>query len=207
MADGAQFDLDPKGTPLTDNGGGLGDVLVGPYIQWDPIMGQNGPVFMHRLELQVLTPTGRYSNKDALNPGSNFVSFDPYWAGTWFIRPQWTASVRLHYLWNDTNTDPGGGARSLQAGQAVHLNFASEYEVLAKQLRVGLNGYYLKQVTDTEINGNAVSGRREQVVGIGPGLLWHIGPNDHLFFNAYFELEARNRPEGDRYNLRWVHHF
>ena len=201
------FDLDPKSAGLSDNGGGLGDVLVGPYLQWDPIMGKDGPVFMHRFEFQMLTPTGRYDRDDALNPGSHFFSIDPYWAATWFILPQWTASWRIHYLWNDVNDNPGGGFNTLQAGQAVHLNFATEYEVLPKHLRLGLNGYYLKQVTDTKINGSDVSGRREQVVGIGPGLVWHISQNDHIFFNAYFEFAAENRPEGERYNLRWVHHF
>jgi len=201
------FDLDPKNAGLSDNNGGLGDVLVGPYLQWDPIMGKDGPVFMHRFEFQMLTPTGRYDRDDALNPGSHFFSIDPYWAGTWFIQPRWTASWRIHYLWNDENDNPGGGFNTLQAGQAVHLNYATEYEVLPKHLRLGLNGYYLKQVTDTKINGSDVSGRREQVVGIGPGLVWHISQNDHIFFNAYFEMAAENRPEGERYNLRWVHHF
>ena len=201
------FDLDPKGAGLSDNGGGLGDVLVGPYLQWDPILGKDGPVFMHRFEFQMLTPTGRYDRDDALNPGSHFFSIDPYWAATWFILPRWTASWRIHYLWNDVNDNPGGGFDTLQAGQAVHLNFATEYEVLPKHLRLGLNGYYLKQVTDTKIDGSDVSGRREQVVGIGPGLVWHISQNDHIFFNAYVEFAAENRPEGERYNLRWVHHF
>lgn len=201
------FDLDPKGLPLTDNGSGFGDLLVGPYIQWDPIMGKNGPVFMHRIEFQMLLPTGRYNRNESLNPGSHFFSIDPYWAGTWFIQPQWTASWRIHYLWNDENDDPGSGFNTLQAGQAVHLNFASEYEVLPKRLRLGVNGYYLKQVTDTKINGSDVSGRREQVVGLGPGMVWHISQNDHIFLNAYVEFAAENRPEGERYNLRWVHHF
>lgn len=201
------FDLDPKGTALRDNGGGLGDVLVGPYLQWDPIMGPEGPVFMHRFEFQMLTPTGRYNRDDALNPGSHFFSIDPYWAATWFIQPRWTASWRVHYLWNDENDNPGGGLDTSQAGQAVHLNFATDYEVLVKHLRLGVNGYYLKQVTDLKQNGANVGGAREQVVGIGPGLVWHISQNDHIFFNAYFEFAAENRPEGERYNLRWVHHF
>jgi hypothetical protein len=201
------FDLDPKGAPLTDNGSGLGDLLVGPYLQWDPIMGQNGPIFMHRVEIQTLMPTGRYNRNESLNPGSNFFSIDPYWAATWFILPRWTASWRVHYLWNDKNDDPAGGFDTTQAGQAVHLNFASDFEVLPKHLRVGLNGYYLKQITDMKANGDNIPNTREQVLGLGPGLVWHISQNDHIFANVYFELAAENRTEGERYNLRWVHHF
>jgi hypothetical protein len=201
------FDLDSKGLPLTDNNPGFGDLLVGPYIQWDPIMGANGPVFMHRIEFQMLLPTGRYSRNESLNPGSNFFSIDPYWAATWFIRPMWTASWRIHYLWNDENGNPGGGLNTVQAGEAVHLNFATDYEVLPKRLRIGLNGYYLKQITDMKADGANVPDTREQVLGLGPGFVWHISQNDHVFFNAYFEMAAENRPEGQRYNLRWVHHF
>jgi hypothetical protein len=170
-------------------------------------MGKNGPIFMHRFEFQMLLPTGRYDPDALLNAGSNFFSIDPYWAGTWFILPRWTASWRVHYLWNDENTNPAGGFNTTQAGQAVHLNFASDYEVVSKHLRVGVNGYYLKQITDMKVNGDNVPDTREQVLGLGPGMVWHISQNDHIFANVYFELAAENRPEGQRYNLRWVHHF
>ena len=203
------FDARPQGsTSLTESG--PGDLLAGPFIQWDPIMGQNGPVFMHRIELQMLVPTGRYDPNALLSAGSNFFSIDPYWAGTWFILPQWTASWRVHYLWNDENRNPAipyNTSNTTQAGQAVHLNFSTCYEVLPKRLRVGLNGYYLKQVTDFTVNGNNVPDTREQVLGIGPGLVWHISPNDHIFADVYFEMASENRPEGERCNLRWVHHF
>ncbi len=75
--------------------------------------------------------------------------------------PKWTASTRLHYLWNAKNTDPnlvlfGPEARSTQAGQAFFANFATEYEVV-KKLYVGVNGYYLNQFTDTKVNDHNVS--------------------------------------------------
>ncbi len=196
--------------PLEDNGSGLGDLLIGPFLQWDPIMGANGPRFMHRVELQLILPTGKYDENKEVNPGSNFFSFNPYWAGTLFITPQWTATTRIHYLWNAENSDPNRnftGAGDTQAGQAVHLNFATAYEILPQRLRVGLNGYYLKQITDTQMDGRDLPGRKEQVFGIGPGVVYHFSQDMHLFFNLYFESMAENRPEGERANVRFIYHF
>jgi anthranilate 1,2-dioxygenase (deaminating, decarboxylating) large subunit len=173
-------------------------------------MGKNGPIFMHRIELQLILPTGKYDANKELNPGSNFFSFNPYWSGTLFITPRWTLSTRLHYLWNAENDDPNrgfGAAADTQAGQAFHANFASAYEVVPKMLSIGINGYYLKQISDTKVNGNSVPDRREQVLGIGPGALFSFSQDSHLFFNLYFESRAENRPEGTRSVLRFVYHF
>lgn len=195
--------------PLPDDNGGLGDVLVGPYLQWDPIMGKNGPIFMHRIELQTIWPTGHYENDQLLNPGANHFSFDPYWAATFFATPRWTASWRLHYLWNADNDDPFVGlpdqANRVEPGQAFHANFASSYELLPKMLRLGVNGYYLVETTRSEHDG-AEQGR-EEVLGVGPGLLLSLSKDTHVFFNSYFETDVHNRPQGNFFVARLVHHF
>lgn len=205
----ASIDATDRNGFLTDNGAGLSDIYVGPFLQWDPIMGKNGPIFAHRIEIQTIWPTGKYDNEKALNPGSNYFSLDPYWAFTWFALPKVELTARIHYLWNDENEDPfiGSGATdSTQAGQAWHANFAASYEVLAKQLRVGVNGYYLKQFESSKVDGDK-QGPREEVFAIGPGALWSFSQNTHLFFNAYFETDTEARPEGERFYLRLVHHF
>jgi hypothetical protein len=198
---------------LPDNSNGLGDLLVGPYLQWDPIMGERGPLFMHRVEFQMIFPTGSYDRDKILNPSSNHFSFNPYWAGTYFFTPRWTASWRLHYLWNSANDSPPRAFEldEIRPGQALHANFATSYEVMPQKLRLGINGYFLEQTTRTRARVPDVGTIRlpedESVFAIGPGALLSFSQDTHLFFNAYFETDSDWRPEGNRFVLRLVHHF
>jgi len=202
------LNLDPGPTPLREQSG-MGDFLVGPYIQWGPIMGEKGPIFMHRVELQMVFPTGDYDRRYALNPGSNHFSFNPYWSGTLFMGSKWTASTRIHLLINEQNDSPAfiTGLKSFQAGTAVHGNFAISYEVTPRQLRIGLNGYFFEQIADTKVDGHGNNSLDEQVFAIGPGMLYSFSPDNHIFLNYYMESGAENRPEGWRLNARWTHHF
>lgn len=189
--------------------GGFGDLMLGPFIQFDPIMGKEGPKFAHRIEFQVNLPTGDYDARKDINPSNHAVSINPYWAATYWFNPKWSASTRIHYLYNFKNDDPNyafADAGEIQAGQALHANFATEYAV-TPQLRLGLNGYWLKQITDTEVDGEKVKNRKEKVWAIGPGAMYSFSQNNHVVANAYFEQDAENRPEGDRLQVRFIHHF
>ncbi|HEY5704758.1 MAG TPA: transporter [Terrimicrobiaceae bacterium] len=180
----------------------LGDLFFGPFIQWDPIIGKHGPIFAHRLELDAVFPTGSYDSLKQVNAASNLYSFNPYWAGTLFLHPRWNVSWRLHYLWNSRNPDT-----DVQPGQAIHLNFATSFEIIQSRMHLGANGYWLQQITDSNIDGVDIPNSREGVIGIGPGALYAFSRKDVVFFNTYWEVRARNRTEGVRINLRWIHKF
>jgi hypothetical protein len=196
---------------LQENDTGLGDLLVGTFLQWDPKMGPDGPKFVQRIEFQLIFPTGEYDDDYELNPGSNFFSFNPYWAGTYWWCPKWSTSWRVHYLWNAENSSPSKrlypGAGDTQAGQAMHVNFSHEYEAIEKRLHVGMNGYFLEQFTKNEVDGEEIANSEERVFGIGPGCVYHFDKDTHLFANMFFESNAENRGEGERFNLRLVRHF
>ena len=189
---------------------GLGDILFGPIFQFDPAKGPFGWTWLQSLEFDILAPTGAYDRAKVINPGNHAWALDPFYSVTVMPTARLSVSARLHYLYNFTNDHPdlayGAGGRSVQAGQAFHTNFAAAYAV-TPQLSLGLNGYYLRQTTDTDTNGVASPGRREQVLGLGPGLVFAWSPSTYLFANAYVESDARNRTQGDRVVVRAVHHF
>lgn len=199
-------DFGAKGPQLKDNGTGFGDISLGPMVQFDPIVDAQGrPTFVQRLALDVSLPIGEYDETKDFNPGSNFYSINPYWAATWMPAERWEMSWRLNYLYNFKNSDPassthqlfnGDPVRDTQAGQAAWSNFAASYEVIPN-VSVGLNGYYFKQLEDDKVNGQRLEDSREEVLGIGPGLLWKNTKGPWLWFNVYHETEVENRAKND----------
>ncbi|KPB49704.1 transporter [Pseudomonas tremae] len=187
---------------------GFGDVVIGPYLQLPTLTRADGsPLLTQRVEADVSVPVGAYNRNRSINPGSNFWSFNPYYAATYWFSPKWSASGRFMYLWNGKNDDPQAGFGSVsdtQAGQALHANLTLQYAV-TEQLSVGLNGYWLKQFTDTQVGGHDVSGRKEKVWAIGPGVLYSFNKENVLTVNSYFEQGAENRTEGNKLVLNFLH--
>ena len=181
---------------------GIGDLTVSPFIlQWD---GQKvmGMPFFQRFDIPIDIPTGKYSDRHAVNIGNNIVTINPYYAFTIMFTDRLELSARLHYLWNSENDDPytGLNAGSIQAGEAFHANYSVSYEVI-KGLRVGFNGYVLQQFTDDKFNGNRQPGSEERVFGLGPGMLVTV-KEWMVFVNGYFETGVDNRPAGSKVVLR-----
>ncbi|HZC80837.1 MAG TPA: transporter [Nitrospiraceae bacterium] len=179
---------------------GFADLTVGPGLQWPSKKIGNG-VFVQRAMIDVGVPTGKYSNTRAVNIGNHFVVVNPYYCFT-YERKKVEFSARLHYLWNSANNDPfvGSGIKSMQPGQAFHMNYATSYP-LFNNVRLGFNGYWLQQLTNHEIKGVAVPNSKERTVGLGPGI--QLGGRGIWFrVNSYMETNVRNRPSGIKVMFR-----
>lgn len=189
---------------------GVGDLILGAFVQLPTLTRADGsPWLTQRIEADVSVPVGAYDRNRSINPGSNFWSFNPYYAATYWFTPRWSASGRFMYLWNGKNHDPQAGfgdVSDTQAGQALHANLTLQY-AFSEQFSAGLNGYWLKQFTDTQVDGHAVSGRREKVWAIGPGVLYAFNKENVLSVNAYFEQQTENRTEGNKLVFNLLHKF
>jgi hypothetical protein len=54
----ASLDDGAGGTILGQTQTGMGDPVLGAFLQWDLVMGAQGPVFAHRVELDLTLPWG-----------------------------------------------------------------------------------------------------------------------------------------------------
>jgi anthranilate 1,2-dioxygenase (deaminating, decarboxylating) large subunit len=192
------------GPPVSTNPGVWGDLIVGPFLQWFDTKLLGRP-FIHRLELDVVIPTGQYDSKYLVNPGSNIWTFEPYYAFTWFLTDKLSTSWRLMYDFHTENSDAFGG-HDVTPGQVFHFNYSLEYQVL-KNFWASAAGYYLVQTTDDEINGQKDSDSKEQVFAVGPAVFWAVSPNFSMGLKTAWEMATENRPEGNRTTFRLTYKF
>jgi hypothetical protein len=187
---------------ISTSGSGIGDFLTGVYIQWAPITHHGTMIFMTRLAIDVSFPTGKNRQPQKnINPGNHIYFINPYWAATLHFTKDWAISWRLHYLWSSKNR-----ATHIQAGDAVHLNYDMEYQVLPK-LWLAVTGYFLQQLNDSRLSGHNIPNSRERVLGIGPGLLYTFPKEYRLSSYLYCETMVKSRPQGIRFVVRLIKHF
>ncbi len=211
----AGFDshFNPSGLVLQDNGWNIGDLTFGVDYQSKPIVFGGTSVFSWRTGLDFVAPTGGFDAKRDLNQSSGFWSITPYIAATVLPVPKWEISARVSYDYNFSTTRganppviPGFTFHDGQAGQAWWINFASSYE-LFDGIRPGINGFWLRQLTDDRTNGFSVPLTRVEELYLGPGLSWQIDRRRVLNFNIYIPVSAKNTPAGPQFNIQHIVQF
>lgn len=176
---------------------GLGDIIIDPFI-----LSWHRPTFHAALGLDIYLPTGEYDMTEMLNPGSNFVTWEPIFAFTYIPPNGWSWSMKLHYDINGENDDI-----KLKPGQEFHFDYAVGYSPHPK-VKLGVAGYYYQQVTDDEMAGISLKDQRSRVFAIGPGVKFSF-PEKRLFleFRPQFEMAARNWFEGTAMWIKLVYSF
>ncbi|MFT4191714.1 MAG: transporter [Comamonas sp.] len=198
---------------LSDSGFGLGDLTVGPYIQLPPVLRDGRPVFVQRFEIDAIAPIGKFDSDRNLNPSSGYWSLVPQWAFTVLPTPDWEISARVSYIYNFradkapnvTDTDDFTFHNG-QAGDAAWVNFASSV-ALTPAFRLGVNGYYLKQLRDDRTNGQRVAGTKQTQFYAGPGASWKFDEHNIVNVNLYLPIEVKNAAAGKSLNVQYVHVF
>jgi hypothetical protein len=198
---------------LSDNGFGLGDLTFGPYLQMKSIVRDGRPVFIQRFEIDAIAPVGKFHRDRDLNQSSGYWSLTPNWAFTVLPTAQWEISARLNYIYNfradkaaNMPVLDGFRFRNGQAGDAAWINFASSY-ALAPTFRLGVNGYYLKQLRDNRTNGVRVADTKQSQFYLGPGASWQIDAHNILNANLYLPVEVKNAASGNNLNFQYTHVF
>ncbi|MFC6645316.1 transporter [Granulicella cerasi] len=181
--------------------GGVGDMTVGPMLQW-PEKHLFGMPLHQRVLADFEVPTGTYTAQNsAINIGANTWTVHPYYAFTLLPTKRLETSWRISYLWNSTNQDPAApsNVQSTQAGQALHFNATVGWK-LFEHVYVGANGYMFHQLTNSQVNHIAQPGT-EVLAAIGPGFTVQHG-SWFYYVNAYREFGAVDTSEGNKIAVR-----
>ncbi|MBI4054782.1 MAG: transporter [Elusimicrobia bacterium] len=185
--------------PVTSNTGGLGDIALGPALQWNHSSLLGRPLF-HRLEVDAILPTGKYDTSFSANPGSNLLTLEPYYSFTWLFAPGWETSGRLLFAVHGRNDKT-----DIRPGPLFHLNYAVSRQVLPRW-RLGASGYFLHQVRDDRVGDAASADSKERAFALGPGLVYST-PSVTFLVSHPVEFGVRNRFRGSRTTLQIIHRF
>lgn len=164
---------------------GAGDITLGPTIGWEHGAWHN------LVAMDISLPAGSYDASRPLNTGNNYYSIRPIYAFSYLPENGLEASAKITYTFNSTNP-----ATHYRSGRLFHVDYSLSYRVTDK-LRLGVNGYVIKQTTDDRQYGSRVGpdGFRGRVLAIGPAAHYEFGKAS-IDLKVLKEYSVRNRAEG-----------
>ena len=189
--------LGPLKQELDDKASGLGDIALIPLaLYW------NKGNYHWSFSQFIVTPTGSYSEDDDINTSLNYWSFDSNFALTYLNEQTGKdLSFNLGYIYNTENDKT-----DYQSGQEVHLDVVLN-QFLSDSFAIGLQGFYLKQITGDDGDGAILGDFKAEAAGVGPALLWsrNFGKQNVTFIAKWLhEFHAQKRLEGDHIYLSFA---
>lgn len=181
---------------------GLGDITISPTsLSW------HSGNWHWVAALDIRMPTGKYK---AGNPqrsiGTNYWSIEPLLAVTWLSEKGWEISSKFMYNIKSKNKEfrlaIDEPKMDYASGDELHIDF-----LVGKRFGLwgaGLSGYYLKQTTNDKLDGQTISsvlgpwssGRKGEVLAIGPSVIYNSPTGTTLIAQWQNEMYAKNRFQG-----------
>jgi len=178
-----------------DNKTGICDLIVNPFIlswhfkNWHLATG-----------IDIYIPIGNYDKDDLANTSRNYWTFEPAFGVTYLSDTGFDISAKFMYDFNTENPDT-----DYKSGQEFHFDYTVGKHF--KDIAIGIGGFYYKQVTDDEVNGEKFGdGVKGQAFSIGPVLKYDYKKMSFTL-KYYKELEVENRPEGGTFWFKFVYNF
>ncbi|CAK0750071.1 Phenol degradation protein meta [Azospirillaceae bacterium] len=172
---------------------GLGDITIDPFI-----LSWHFKNFHIATGLDFILPTGEYDRSKPLNIGANHLGIEPLVAGTYLSDSGAEVSAKLMYAFNLENPDT-----HYTSGQAFHTDFAVAQHFNSWTL--GVAGYWFKQTTDDKAAG-VIDGNRGMALAFGPSVKYDFGSMS-LNGTWHHEVVTENRPQGDKFWLKFIAKF
>jgi hypothetical protein len=168
---------------------GLADITLTTGLRW-----QDGA---HSIVtgIDYALPTGSYHANEQNNIGTNHWSIQPVFSYHYLNHqdPGWEFAIAPRYIFNSKNSDT-----DYKSGQQLVVDYSAGYNI--EQARIGVTGYWLKQVTDDTgagvENAGITDGNRTDGFAIGPSLAWHFSGGSLLSASYQKEFAVKHKAEG-----------
>ncbi len=140
-------------------------------------------------------PIGSYREGDLSNLAFNRWALDTSLSGTWHDEQSgWDLSAKAGVTFNGKND-----ATDYESGDEFHLEAAVE-KTLSPKFSLGLQAYYLKQISGDSGPGATLGPFKGEVTGVGATAAYRFKVVDMpatLRLHAFTEFDATNRLEGN----------
>jgi hypothetical protein len=176
--------------PFSGSSAGLGDVVIAGGLAW-----HQGP-HTYVAGVDVALPTGKYASTAVANVGVNHGSVQPTLGYHYldFANPTWEFAATMRYIVNFKNDDT-----DYTSGDEIVIDYAAGYHF--GKTRLGVAGYYLKQLTDDKGPGVAPDGHRGKAFAIGPSVSYSVSRALNLSASYQVDVFAENRSKN---NTLWL---
>jgi len=172
---------------------GLGDITLGLGS------GYHYSANFHAVyALDVMLPTGGYTQGDVANIGRNYAAVEPVVNLSWVNPLGWNADIKLGYLLNQRNKKT-----DVRSGQEFHFDYALGWG-LGNGWTVGAGGYVYQQMSEDQHAGTSLADSKGQALAIGPSLKFDSGKGWFITAKWQQELNVQNRAQGSALWLKAV---